>query len=94
MADESDPEVPSGEEGEETDAGAESDVNPYLADGVTRSWVLIHTDDCDAYGQDLEVLPQPADNGRGGRPQPGPTAAQPPDRGNRNRRGKGPRGAK
>ena len=27
-----------------------------IPDGVHRSWVLIHTDDCDAYGTSLEVL--------------------------------------
>jgi hypothetical protein len=31
---------------------SELDLDP----SITRSWVLIHTDDCDAYGQDLKVL--------------------------------------
>ena len=27
-----------------------------LPDGAHRSWILIHTDDCDAYGTSLDVL--------------------------------------
>ena len=27
-----------------------------LPDHIIRSWVLIHTDDCDAYGRDMSVL--------------------------------------
>jgi len=33
-----------------------SESDDYLPDGVERSWVLIHTDDCDAYGTSKEVL--------------------------------------
>ena len=32
------------------------DCSGDLPEGVERSWVLIHTDDCDAYGPDLDVL--------------------------------------
>ena len=32
------------------------DLAAELPEGVSRSWVLIHTDDCDAYGTDLNVL--------------------------------------
>ena len=30
--------------------------NSPLPEGIDRSWVLIHTDDCDAYGMSLDVL--------------------------------------
>jgi len=32
------------------------DLAAELPEGVSRSWLLIHTDDCDAYGTDLSVL--------------------------------------
>ena len=55
-ADNSESESPSGQEDEDNQPGDDCETDPYLADNVVRSWVLIHTDDCDAYGQDLEVL--------------------------------------
>ena len=50
----SDPEIPSkrGKDGDAEQLG-EGDELP---DNIIRSWVLIHTDDCDAYGQSLDVL--------------------------------------
>ena len=32
------------------------DLDSGLPEGVHRSWMLIHTDDCDAYGTSLDVL--------------------------------------
>ena len=46
---------PQADQSKKTEPEEEFNVD-NLPEGVHRTWMLIHTDDCDAYGQSMEVL--------------------------------------